>query len=357
MATPRLHSKFTTIYSKLFQGQSPANQDADQFFSNLLTLDINRDFLVTEISRIPTQSFLGPLKPTVNTLFHTLLLRARSDSDLTRRGNAFETLIILTRCLLSKNLSGYEIMEIFAGVLVDSDSPGVFIHVPSKQFTKSPTATIRHQALQLALVFMCGVGQLSPGAYFLRTDLFPSLVTFIKNPSTSQYTFEAILLLAILANFHKSDAGKLNPYLQKIKECSDAEFMRKICWASGFALETAIKAYQEIHNDEPAPAFSTTLGSLFAAMRPDRALASTPVDPPKELFKDQPIEACVILLPIYEFLRANTTFSSVFLEVHPGRRNRPEPDIEHDSYTVVLHPNTCNNDLLTPVVSVRELGS
>jgi len=40
----------------------------------------------------------------------------------------------------------------------------------------APKAT-RHQALQLALVFVCGVNQLSPGAYFLRRDLFPGMVS------------------------------------------------------------------------------------------------------------------------------------------------------------------------------------
>lgn len=56
-----------------------------------------------------------------------------------------------------------------------------------------------------------------------------------------EYTFEAILLLAILANYHKSDAAKLNPYLKRIKDCEDAEFMRKLCWASNFALSSSVK--------------------------------------------------------------------------------------------------------------------
>jgi hypothetical protein len=119
-------------------------------------------------------------------------------------------------------------------------------------------ATVRHQALQLALIFMCGVGQLSPGAYFLRVDLFPSLVLvrasvmmvvrclnyhrqFIKSPETEQYTFEAVLLLAILANFHKSDAARLNPYLHRIRETHDRDLMDKICWASNFALDATVK--------------------------------------------------------------------------------------------------------------------
>lgn len=42
-------------------------------------------------------------------------------------------------------------------------------------------ATIRHQVLQVALIYMCGVAQLSPGAYFLRRDLFPAIVT-VRSP-------------------------------------------------------------------------------------------------------------------------------------------------------------------------------
>lgn len=56
-----------------------------------------------------------------------------------------------------------------------------------------------------------------------------------------QYTFEAIMLLAILANYHKSDAARLNPYLRRIRESTDGDFMRKLCWASNFALGTSIK--------------------------------------------------------------------------------------------------------------------
>lgn len=35
---------------------------------------------------------------------------------------------------------------------------------------------LKHSALQLALVLVSGLAQLSPGAYFLRTDLFPAIV-------------------------------------------------------------------------------------------------------------------------------------------------------------------------------------
>ena len=63
----------------------------------------------------------------------------------------------------------------------------------------------------------------------------------MKSPETEQFTFEAVLFLAILVNYHKSDAARLNPYLKRIRESTDGDFMRKLCWASNIALQTAIE--------------------------------------------------------------------------------------------------------------------
>jgi hypothetical protein len=55
-----------------------------------------------------------------------------------------------------------------------------------------------------------------------ETDIDPCVQPqFVKSPDTEHYTFEAVLLLAILANFHKSDAAKLNPYLKCIQDTQD----------------------------------------------------------------------------------------------------------------------------------------
>lgn len=42
-------------------------------------------------------------------------------------------------------------------------------------------ANLRHEVLQLTVIFICGINQLSPGAYFLRHDLFPCIVK-VKRP-------------------------------------------------------------------------------------------------------------------------------------------------------------------------------
>lgn len=46
------------------------------------------------------------------------------------------------------------------------------------------------------------------------------------------------------------------------------------------------RAYQEI-SDDSVPTFVKSVGTLITSLRPDRALASQPLDPPRELFKNQ----------------------------------------------------------------------
>ena len=117
-----------------------------------------------------------------------------------------------------------------------------------------------------------------------------------------QYTFDAILFLAILANYHKSDAARLNPYLRRIRESTDGDFMRKLCWASNFALGTSIKyplflhlreplliyirAYQDISNDSLAPTLVSSLGAVITHLRPDHALSFISQAVPGNKFKD-----------------------------------------------------------------------
>ncbi|KAJ7207390.1 hypothetical protein B0H12DRAFT_1158810 [Mycena haematopus] len=189
---------------------------------------------------------------------------------------------------------------------------------------------------------MCGVGQLSPGAYFLRRDLFPAIVSFIKAPETEIYTFEAILLLSVLANFHKS---KQNPYIQRIRETDDKDLM------------------QISDDDTSAQTLTAAFGSMMSKLRPDRALA--PVDPPRELFKSQPIEACVVMLPVFEFLHTNPTFPLVLISPSDETKSSaisspPYTVLSLSSYLLthasstsspraIVYANLCLNTLLTLV--------
>ncbi|KAI4528315.1 DUF1741-domain-containing protein [Schizophyllum commune Loenen D] len=317
-----LTSQFASTYLKLLQGQpretiSPKDS-LDDFYAKLLSLTVDRVVLEAGLTRVPKEACLTQLKPFFNELFASCLKWAREGSpDDPRKTNALQTLSIVIRCVLAKNMSGWEVLEVFGGG-VKGDA--VFMVRSQDRIQRSPSqcrlvsAAIRHQALQVALTFMCGISQLSPGAYFLRIDLFPAITTLITSPETEQFTFEAALLFAILANYHKSDAATLNPYNQSLKNTKDRKLMEKICWASNFALNTAIMAYQAISDDDSTATLTNSLGSLLTSWSPHRAFTSKQVDAPRELFKDQPIEGSVILLSVSEFLRQNPLFLEVLLK-------------------------------------------
>ncbi|KZT75029.1 hypothetical protein DAEQUDRAFT_807295 [Daedalea quercina L-15889] len=315
-----LSSRFVTTYNRLLHGLTPdkiaPHQDAFKFWSDVFELEVDSGHLSAILKELSKEDCLGLAKPSLNAIVLACLQFARmGPDDDPRKSRAVDTLSMLSRYLLGKNLTGWEVMEIFAGGVNESDKVfgDLTAMIDEILGDSNAPASLRHQVLQLAVVFVSGISQLSPGAYFLRRDLFPAIVTIITSPETEQFTFEASVLLALLANFHKSDAAKLNPYLKCLRETRNERLMRKVCWASNFAADAVVKAYQNISDDSP-PSLSATLGSFLSAMRPDRALSSTPVDLPRELFKDQPIEACVILLPIFEFLHANELFHTILLE-------------------------------------------
>lgn len=68
-----LSSKFVTIYTKLFQGLTPEqispHEDPAHFYSDLLGLDINREFLEGELNRISKDACTGSLKVLACTAF------------------------------------------------------------------------------------------------------------------------------------------------------------------------------------------------------------------------------------------------------------------------------------------------
>lgn len=61
--------------------------------------------------------------------------------------------------------------------LADVGLSGRDTFITSGFLSDDSQVNLRHKILQLALTFMCAIAQLSPGAYFLQKDLYPSLVS------------------------------------------------------------------------------------------------------------------------------------------------------------------------------------
>ncbi|KAL5639121.1 hypothetical protein ACGC1H_006594 [Rhizoctonia solani] len=236
-------------------------------------------------------------------------------TSVLRRMNAARTLQAVAQAVLGiPGITGWEIMDVLAGGVGVSDAVftelvGALVYTMGNEHEPDE---MRHSALQLSLALACGFGQLSPGNYLLAQDMFPAIVSLIRSPTTTRYSFEAFLLLAILANYHRADAASLNPYLKHIQETGDVTLMHGLLWVTRYACARSVKAYRDIHDDTP-PSFTSTMSSIFSVFRP----AAAP-PPMKELFSGQPIEASVILFPFFEHISQNRAFRAIFAEtIHP----------------------------------------
>ncbi|KAJ7492451.1 hypothetical protein FB451DRAFT_1218342, partial [Mycena latifolia] len=97
-----LQSKVVSTYIRILQ--SPAVEDP-AFYAELLALAVDREFLEGELKNLPTEAFLGPLKPSLNALFRACLQHASGgESNNEVKKHALETLSILV-CTVEATLS------------------------------------------------------------------------------------------------------------------------------------------------------------------------------------------------------------------------------------------------------------
>ena len=139
-------------------------------------------------------------------------------------------------------------------------------------------ATLRHGALRLALTIVACVNQESLNAYFLRRDLFSTLVKvsaisglstggvadltraqFSSDPATSAFALEPFLLLGLLANYHKHAAR--NPYRVRIEDCVDEGLMTALMTLTSAACARAVDAYERTPRIVPPTPSDTAQGA------------------------------------------------------------------------------------------------
>lgn len=58
----------------------------------------------------------------------------------------------------------------------------------------STVVDLKHQVLQLAVVFSCSISQLSPGAFLLRRDLFPAITSVRTTPPPDVYNLSTLTM-------------------------------------------------------------------------------------------------------------------------------------------------------------------
>lgn len=269
----RSNTKFASSWAQLttnptlFFGQNPVL--IGRFFNDLFCLKVYENVLKDAIESLETKQLLGPYKNNITQLFiHAVKTLKEAEKEDTRRDNVIETLIPFLRNLLSRTYENFsfEVMTMLAGSLERSDS--IFTDLVSSidlilQDTSYETE-LRHRTLQLALVIVASVNQGSINAFFLRRDLFSTLVKFMSDPATSPFAFESALLLGLLANFRKYEAR--NPYLVRIEDFVEENVMRKIIQVTASTLSFTRNTYTSITDDQPA-SFVASLTSLIFSLR------------------------------------------------------------------------------------------
>ncbi|KAL8290109.1 hypothetical protein RQP46_003048 [Phenoliferia psychrophenolica] len=268
-----LPTKFASSWTQLttnptlFAGQTPAA--SARFFQDLFCLRVNAHVLVEHLDQLELDDLVDKYRNNVTQLFtNAVKVLKESDKSDTRRDNVVETLIPFLRNVLARRYSNFsfDVMTLLAGSLERSDS--VFTDLVSSidlilQETSYPTE-LRHRTLQLAVVLVTSINQGSVNAFFLRRDLFSTLVKFMSDPATSPFAFESALLLGLLANFRKYEAR--NPYLVRIEDFVDEVVMRRIIGVVTAICTQTRQVYTAITDDEP-PSFIASLTSLVYSLR------------------------------------------------------------------------------------------
>ncbi|KAF8323104.1 hypothetical protein DL93DRAFT_625081 [Clavulina sp. PMI_390] len=374
-STSLLRSKYIVNYERLFMGvpaseigvgrgvathrrrasstsqRSPTTLNHDPvskpFWEETLTLEVDSKFLAAQFSQLNREDCLGDLKANLNDLFQSCVNFLRQSEPITslgatRRINALKTLIVFVSSMAAKGFGGWEFMEIFAGGVSESDR--VFSTFASTIDTllgdTSLEATTRRLVVGLALAFVCAVNELSPGAYFLRQDLYPSLCKVLAVTSDPDHSVisDASILLSLLVGYHKTDAANLNPYLSHISNEKDEQKLHAVGAIIQTRCDEALRSYQRIQDDAP-PTLASSLSNTFTSLvaLPVRGFPQTSLSTSasKDSFAAMPPLEALALLPMKDFLLDNPSFP--LLSTRPIPQSAPEGPAWLKSLPATVH--------------------
>ncbi|GAA5918518.1 hypothetical protein JCM6882_001364 [Rhodosporidiobolus microsporus] len=275
---------------QLFAG--PDSPSPARYFADFFCLKPQVKVENEALAKLGDADLAGPYKNNVAQLFvNAVKVLKESEKDDVSRSNVIETLIPLLRNLLARKFDNYSftVRTLLAGSLEKSDQ--VFGDlVATIDSTLQDTLTpvpLRHRVLQLALVIVASVNQGALNAYFLRRDLFSTLVTFIADEETKQFAFESVLLLGLLANYRKNEAR--NPYGVRIEDFVEEGVMARIVDVVETACESIRDSYTSLADDTP-PSFVTSLTSFLTSFRITEFFTSSfSLPPPPSPAKPAPL--------------------------------------------------------------------
>ncbi|KDE09136.1 hypothetical protein MVLG_00850 [Microbotryum lychnidis-dioicae p1A1 Lamole] len=243
-----------------------------RYFNELFCLTPNPDTIEQALEALSVQDLLGEYKDNITYLFtHATRTLRETQTDHIIRSNITETLIPFLRNLLSRRYHNfsYDTINLLAGSLAHSDT--VFTNLVSAidhtLQDRNLATPLRHRTLQLALVLVASIDQGSINAYFLRRDLFSTLVQFMTEDATCQFSFESALLLGLLANYRQHEAR--NPYRVRIEDMVEETVMARVIEVVQVVCQQARDSYTHIADDAPASFVASITSLIFSFKVPD----------------------------------------------------------------------------------------
>ncbi|GAA6061252.1 hypothetical protein JCM10212_000693 [Sporobolomyces blumeae] len=243
-------------------GPDEAPIDPKRYFNEFFCLAPNRNVQRQALDKLSVDDLVGSYADNVAQLFKNAIVVLRdAPRDDVRRSNV--TLTVLLKNLVEREYADppVEITNLLVGGAdnVDKVFTDLVSTIDSIIQDSELQVTLRHSTLQLALFLVSSLGVSPATAFFLRRDLFSSLVSFISDPRTQQYTFEASLLIGLLANYRKCEVK--NAYRTRIEDFVEEEVMSRIIDLVQTVLVKSRDEYLSVADDAP-PTLVSSLTSL-----------------------------------------------------------------------------------------------
>ncbi|RIA97875.1 hypothetical protein C1645_751412 [Glomus cerebriforme] len=307
-----LKEKFVEIYESFFKGNDPSAGQPN-FWSELFLLKVNATYLTKCLSEISQDQLLA-IKNNIGKLF-LKSIEAMKEENSQRKINAMETLCVLLQGIFSKRFNNFsfEVINLLTG-LNNADTVFPRLVDTIKYLMKYGEITeVRHEALRLAIVVVCGnnnINQNSINGYFMKNDIFDSLIELIITPKMSHMAYEAIMLLDILANYNKHESK--NPYLIKLIDIKDEAVFEKIMDVVSSTCIKCQSQYIEIQEDDETNKYLvSTVMSYVGSILPwygNGTRKHSNVSDPELAFVRLPSANIAILLAFYDMVNNNKRF-------------------------------------------------
>lgn len=301
-----LKEKVVLMYDDIFMSNDPALANP-RFWDELFLMKVNLDYLESKLESTDADEALK-IKDNINSLFHHCIQALREDHQI-KVVNALQTLCALFRGVHQKNKSatGFDIINMLMGFDKAELRMKDLLESLDALLCGDGSESLKSLCLKLLLCLVTVTDNISQNTileYVMINSIFEAIIQILSDISSrSQHGYDAVVLLALLVNYRKSES--VNPYIVKLSILDDEATLDGM----GLVVNHALTDYNGQYKDKEQEnqggflsALSNMVGSMFVADAEEKLSVQTN-------------EA--ILLALYEAVHLNRNFITVLAQSRP----------------------------------------